>query len=67
MAQQNSQYDADNEEQDDNRPLTPDEQRARLRKLIILAKSAATLPMPKLTTPCQTICLMQNKLTVSSI
>ena len=38
MAQQNSQYDADNEEQDDNRPLTPDEQRARLRKLIIFGK-----------------------------
>ena len=38
MAQQNSQYDAENEEQDNNRPLTPEEQRARLRQLIILGK-----------------------------
>ena len=31
-------YDPDNEEQDNNRPLTPEEQRARLRQLIILGK-----------------------------
>ena len=39
MAPQNNYpYDADQEEQDSNRPLTPEEQRARLRQLIILGK-----------------------------
>ena len=39
MAPQNlTPYDSDNEDQDNNRPLTPEEQRARLRQLIILGK-----------------------------
>ena len=39
MAPQNNYpYDADQEDQDSNRPLTPEEQRARLRQLIILGK-----------------------------
>ncbi|EGZ47267.1 RNA polymerase sigma factor RpoD [Neisseria wadsworthii] len=36
--QHNNIQDSENEERDDNRPLTPEEQRARLRQLIIMGK-----------------------------
>ncbi|OSI13252.1 RNA polymerase sigma factor RpoD [Neisseria canis] len=38
MTNQHNIQDSENEERDDNRPLTPEEQRARLRQLIIMGK-----------------------------
>ena len=54
------------QDQDDNRPLSIEEQRARLRQLIIMGKERGYITYPKLTTPCPTICPMPSKSTISS-